>query len=81
MTDSADASDKLGAVTTYLEKRLGEHAYWECSSDLLRSVDVYVCCPDWEELRIPMDDIQLIDGEIDDSVEQQIEAFLSRLSL
>ena len=48
---------------------------------MVKSVDVYISVEDWNELRIPMDEIPVHEKNLGPSVKQLIDTFLSNLSL
>ena len=50
-------------------------------SDLRMTVDIYISLETWNELKIPMSEIGIADGELDSATKELIKVFLSKLSL
>ena len=78
-----DESLKLGAATDYLERRLGDTVYWECSSDLLEILLLYLPDEqgDYEDIKVPLGEIGLVGGKLDPVSEGKLETLLKKRSL
>jgi len=76
------AAQKLSAVTDYLEKRLGDRVYWECSSDLDEAIYLYL--PDgsrdgeMEDLTIRLSEIGIDAGNLDAASEARLDSIMTR---